>query len=109
MNKLRVVDLTKGVIPTITTSYTFTADFNEVRSIQINYASSTASWSIQLQGSNNNVDFVNIGSAITVANNSANAFTEIWGVADYLYFKVVCTKTSGSFTGLSILVASQNR
>jgi hypothetical protein len=109
MNKLRVTDLTKGVIPTVTTSYTFPANFNEVKSIQINHASTTASWSLQLMGSNDNSNFTNIGSAITVSNNSVNTFTQIRGVYDYLYFKVVCTKTSGAFTALALLVASTNR
>jgi len=108
MNKLIVTNLV-SVIPTITTSYGFTADFKEVLSIQIITASSTASWSLQLMGSNDNTNFTNISSAITVANNSANTFTEIKNVYDYLYFKVVCTKTSGAFTGLSILVANQIR
>jgi hypothetical protein len=109
MKKLQVNDLVKGVIPTVTTSYTFTADHNEVRSVQIVHASSTASWSLQLQGSNDGTNYTNIGSAISVSNNSANTFTQVGGAYDYLYYKVVCTKTSGAFTGLSILVANQPR
>jgi len=104
-----IVNNLVAAIPTVTTSYNFTADTHEVRSIQIITASSTASWSMQLLGSNDNTNFTAIGAAITVANNSANTFNQIKNTSEYLYYKMTATKTSGTLTGLSVLVAYQLR
>ena len=108
MNKLLVTNLS-SVIPTESTNYDYTAEFNFVRSIQVIWGSTTASFSYQVQGSNDGTNFTNIGSAQSITNNSGSTFTQIDGVYDYLYYRIALTKTSGALTAWSVLVATEMR
>lgn len=109
MRKLLVNELSKGTIPTETTSYVFKADHTEVTSIQVVWASSTASFAYEIQTSNDGTNYLILGSSQAISNNSGMTHTQIKGVKESLYYKVVCTKTSGALTGWSVLVANQPR
>ena len=108
MNKLYVTSLSTA-IPTASTNYDYTAEYNFVKSIQVVWGSTTASFSYQVQGSNDGTNFNNIGSSQAIVNDSGSTFTQIDGIYDYLYYRVALTKTSGSLTTWDILVASEMR
>lgn len=108
MNQLAVASLSQS-IPTDSTNYDFHADHAEVKSIQVVWASTTASFSYQLQGSNDGASFTNIGSSQAISNDSGSTFTQIAGVTDYLYYRVALTKTSGALTTWKVLVANTKR
>lgn len=108
MNKMSVTNLSSA-IPTESTNYDFTSDWAKVKSIQVVWVSTTASFSYQLQGSNDAISYTNIGSSQAIANDSGSTFTQIDGVYDYLYFRIALTKTSGALTAWKVLVASESR
>ncbi len=108
MKKLTVSSLSSA-IPTESTNYDHVADHSEVKSIQVIWASTTASFAYQLQGSNDGTNYTNIGSSQAISNDSGSTFTQIDGVYDYLHYRVALTKTSGALTGWSVLVANEPR
>ena len=108
MNKLFITQLS-AAIPTESTNYDYTAEFNFVRSIQVIWSSTTASFAYQVQGSNDGTNFTNIGSSQAISNDSGSTFTQIDGIYDYLYYRIALTKTSGALTTWSVLVATEMR
>lgn len=100
---MNIANLNSSAIPTVTTSYDFTAIYHQVKAVQITHASATASFSIQVKGSLDGTNFANVGSAVTVNNDSAT--TIVASTEAYPYIRVTVTKTSGSLTALSLLAA----
>lgn len=109
MKTLTVIDLTKGVIPTASTNYDFKADHFEVFSLQVVWTSTTASFSIQPQLSLDGTNFANIGTAVTVANNSGSTVYHQIDLREVPYVRLAVTKTSGALTALKLLVANTIR
>lgn len=105
MRKLIVKELVGSTVPTATTSYTFDAHWCHVESIQMVWASTTASFSYQVQGSNDGTNWVDAGSSQAISNNSGTIALKIKDNHLYAHYKCVLTKTSGALTDFKIHVA----
>ena len=108
MKQLSVTNLSTA-IPTASTNYDIKADHQKVKSIQVVWASSTASFGYVIQGSNDGTNFTEVVSNQAISDNSGSTFVQIDGVYDYLYIRVALAKTSGSLTGWSVLAATEPR
>lgn len=89
------------------TSVAASADYDikvrdkEVVTIWAGWASTTASFSLQLQYSLDGTTFINDGSAQAIANDSGN---KVWEPSVVVpFYRVASTRTSGTLTSLKIM------
>lgn len=109
MKKLSVTELVQS-IPSATTSYTTGAcDVMQAISLQVVWASSTASFSYQLYASNDGTNFVAVGSSQAILNNSGSTITQLRNAYDFKYYRVTLTKTSGTLTGFNVIFVFEPR
>jgi hypothetical protein len=92
-----------------TDNYTIcTADQIQLRNVQIVWTSSSSSFSLQLQRSNDGTNWVNVGSPVAPANNNGNSYVDTT-TSDGMYWRIASTRTSGTLTTLRILAAYEER
>lgn len=97
-----IVDLTS--VTASSNSEVVSLDFIYGFSAQIKWTSTTASATIKLQASNDNVSFVDIaGTTQTVNNNNGDLIVNLDNVF-YKYFRAAITYTSGTVTTIKVIV-----
>lgn len=109
MATLKVQTLLDGTTVVATASYPFTADSRKVRSVQMVYTSTTASFSIALQYSNDNTTWKDFTTATSISDASGDVDWQVLDTKDALYWRVRSTRTSGTLTTLQIYLASVDR
>jgi hypothetical protein len=92
-----------------TTNYTFESKHNKSIAVQAVYTSTTASFTLTLQYSVDNVNFQDFTTGTAVSNASGNVIWDIGTTKDAPYWRVNATRTSGTLTTLKIYRASVPR
>lgn len=105
MKQLKVNQLADASALAATTAYSFTADFNQVVSVQAVYTSTTASFSLALQYSNDNVTWKDFAAATSISNASGDVMWDVVGTKDAKYWRIAATRTSGTLTTLKCYLA----
>jgi hypothetical protein len=109
MKKLSVNQIADAAALAATANYTFTADSHQVVSVQAVYTSTTASFTLALQHSNDGATWVDFASATAISNASGNVMWNVVGTKDSLFWRVNATRTSGTLTTLKAYLAYQPR
>lgn len=109
MNKLRVNQIADVSSLAATGTYSFTADHAKVRSVQAVYTSTTSSFSLALQYSNDGVTWKDFTTATSISNASGDVMWDVADSKDALYWQVKATRTSGTLTTLKVYLAYVTR
>lgn len=108
-NKLKVNQLANAASLAATGTYSFTADNNKVVSVQAVYTSTTASFSLALQYSNDGTTWKDFTSATSISNANGDVDWQVLDTKDALYWQVKATRTSGTLTTLKVYLAYRER
>ena len=106
---LQVSKITDTTAVVASANYAFTADSHKVRSVLAVYTSATASFTLTLQYSNDNVNFTDFTTATAITNASGLIDWQVLDTKDALYFRVKSTRASGTLDTLKIFVANIER
>lgn len=87
-------------------NYSFVADTNVLVAVQAIYTITTGNYTITLQGSLDNVNFVNFaaGTVITASGTTMLDIQAVW--KDYNFWRVAVTKTSGTIDSFTLIIAN---
>lgn len=106
LNASTIIDTTAVVA---SANYAFTAESHKIRSVLVIYTSTTASFTLTLQYSNDNTNFTDFAAATTVTNASGFVDLQVLDTKDAIYWRVKSTRTSGTLATLKIVVANIER
>ena len=106
---LRTNRLANATALAATTNYPFTADTNKVRAVQAVYTSTTASFTLTLQYSQDNTTWKDFTSGTAISNTSGDVDWQVLDTKDAVYWRVAATRTSGTLTTLKIYLAYVER
>jgi hypothetical protein len=110
MKKLTVSTLADASAVVASTAYPFKAEFHKVVSCQAIWTSSTSSFTLTLQYSNDGgTTWANFATGQAVANNSGSVMWDVAGTKDGLDWQVAVTRASGTLTTLKVYLAYQAR
>lgn len=109
MKTLKSTKVTDTTSVVASANYAFTADTHKVRAVQAVWTSSTASFTLTLQYSLDNVNWTNFTTATTITNSSSNVMWDVLDTKDAVYWQVAATRTSGTLTTLKIYFANETR
>lgn len=109
MANLRVNTLANASSLAATTSYLFSATDRKVRAVQAVYTSTTSSFTLALQYSQDNVTWKDFTTATAISNASGDVDWQVLDTKDGLYWRVLATRTSGTLTTLKVYLAHVER
>jgi hypothetical protein len=109
MGKLSVTKLADASSLAVDTNYDFKAEFHKVQSVSAVWTASTASVSLKLQYSNDNVNFHDFTTATAITNANGTVMWDVGASKDALYWRVFVDWTSGALTTFKAYVAYTER
>ena len=109
MKKLQAFQLADASSLNADTTYGFTADWHKVQSVQAVWTATTASVSLKLQYSNDNVTWADFTTATAISNASGNVMWDVGATKDALYWRVFPDFSSGTLTTFKAYLAYESR